>query len=362
MRVLINNLQWGNRSGTGRYCEALTDALTRIDPGLEIAGVFPRHHVNSLPLAQCHFAPSGAVSRILYEHAWLPFALNAELLHYPANFGPLAATRPFVVTVHDLSFFRNPGWFSSVRGHYYRALARRTIPHAHRIIADSAHTRDDCCAFLGIAAERIDVVPLGVGPRFAPADDAAHEAVRARYGLPRQFFLYAGTQEPRKNLPRIIAAWSSIAKDTPWDLVIAGRIGWKTGPIGAAAAACGFPGRVHFPGYIEDAHLPALLGAAQAFVWPSLCEGFGLPPLEAMACGTPVITSSTSSLPEVVGDAAETVTPEDTEALARAMRALSQDPARCAQLAAAGRARAARFTWERTAQGTVQSYRRVLGD
>lgn len=360
MRVLFNGLQIGNRSGTGRYSAALLHALMA-HGGVEMEAALAKSAAEDFAgLAQRYTAPGSMVARICYEHGRLPFLGPAKLLHYPANFGPAFSSRPVVVTVHDLSFFREPQWFTPGRARYYQTLARHSIPRARRIIADSECTRSDLARWLGVEPARIDVVPLAADARFTPPPQVAQEAARKRYGLPDQFMLYSGTQEPRKNIPRIVAAWSRVAGACPWDLVIAGRIGWKTGAIAEAMAAVSHPGRVHFPGYIAEADLPAVLGAAEVFVWPSLFEGFGLPPLESMACGTPVITSNTSSLPEVAGDGALCVDPEDTDAIADAMARLHDDEVLRASLGRKGLARAAEFSWSRTAALTIAAYEQTL--
>ena len=198
--------------------------------------------------------------------------------------------------------------------------------------------------------------------QFRPADEERRAAVRARYRLPERFFLYLGTIEPRKNLARVIAAWTRLAETCPLDLVIAGREGWKVGPIRAAAAGSTHTTRIHWIGFVEGADAAALYSCADALVWPSLWEGFGLPPLEAMACGTPVMTSNVSSLPEVTGDAAVLVDPGSVDAIAEGMARLATDTALREDLAQKGQARAATFAWKRTAELTLESYRAAVNE
>jgi glycosyltransferase involved in cell wall biosynthesis len=266
-----------------------------------------------------------------------------------------------VLTVHDSIFLRHPEWFKGNRATYYRHFGRRSARKAAHIIADSNHTAQDVQTLMYVDSSRITTIPLGVDATFTPQPKDAVESVRKRYQLPARFFLYVGTLEPRKNLDRVVRAWDSIASDVPQDLVIAGRVGWKTQALENAIAATQHKHRIHRPGFIAGDDLPALLSAAQAFVWPSLYEGFGLPVLEAMACGTPVITSTTSSLPEVTGDAALLVDPGDETAIAKAMRQLSNDDALQDTLAARGPERATRFTWEQCAAQTMAIYRQVAG-
>jgi len=231
---------------------------------------------------------------------------------------------------------------------------------ATRIITDSQATAADLHGMLGIPQDRIDVIPLGVDEAYRPVSPQDAAAVRSKYSLPESYFLYLGTLEPRKNLVRLIEAWSRIADACPHDLVIAGREGWKMRHIRRAVAASSQPSRIHRPGFIAHGDLPAMIGAAAAFVWPSLCEGFGLPPLEAMACGVPVLTSNISSLPEVVGDAALLVNPHHVEAIAEGMLQLAEDVPLRNALKARGLERAAGFTWRRTAEATIKTYRAVL--
>ena len=363
-RVLLNALQAGNRSGTGRYATELARRLPALDGDVEVFVLWPRH----IPIPDC---PETARERFITVESLSSVArigqdqfgirnvrkrLGAQIVHYPANIGPLAPMTGIVLTIHDLTFIRFPEWYRWNRAAYYRASVPSSVRQAERIIADSESTAADLRKLLKVKPERVDVIPLAVSAEFRPASEVQVTAAVERYHLPSAFFLYEGTLEPRKNLVRLIEAWSQIAANCRFDLVIAGRTGWKCEPVEQAAAASPFARRIHFPGFIEQEDLPAVMSAARVFVWPSLYEGFGLPPLEAMACGTPVITSNTSSLPEVVGDAALTVNPEDTAALARAMKAAADDQGLRTRLSAAGALRAAEFSWDYTARLTLASY------
>ncbi|HIJ66566.1 MAG TPA: glycosyltransferase family 4 protein, partial [Candidatus Hydrogenedentes bacterium] len=218
----------------------------------------------------------------------------------------------------------------------------------------------DVCEWAGAPQDGVDVIPLGVGEDLQPAPDETQARIRAKYNLPKSFFLFLGTIEPRKNILRLVQAWSQIAEGCPYDLVVAGRAGWKTRPILRAMAQAPHARRIHGLGFVDEADLPALLSSATVFVWPSLCEGFGLPPLEAMACGTPVLTANASSLPETVGDAALQVDPTDVDAIAHGMQRLANDANLRAALVAKGLERAATFTWRRTAERTIETYYKVL--
>jgi len=367
MRVLINGLQAGNRSGTGRYVTGLARGLAALAaPDVTVDLVWPLESEAPEGLDGLNIIkrPGAQGRRILFDqmgiHA-LRGELGAEVVHYPANFGPLRKCCGLVVTVHDLGFLRHPEWFRADRALYYRYLATTTLPRAERIIADSASTAADVMHYLKIPAERIRVAPLAADGRFRPLDGAQYGALRDRYGLPERFFLYVGTVEPRKNLARLIEAWDGVADDIPQDLVIAGRAGWKTKGVAEAARKVRHGARLHFPGFVEEDELPALYGAAEALVWPSLFEGFGLPPLEAMACGTAVLAGNNSSMPEVVGDSGLLVDGRSVGAIQEGLVALAQDETLRERLAAKGLTQAARFSWARMAEETVAVYRDVAG-
>lgn len=364
MKVLLNALQAGNRSGTGRYAAHLSQWLPQVSGGVQVVTLWPRGvprpggGAGDVVLCDVH----GGFSRVWYDQVSihrLRRRLGAALIHYPANVGALLPSHGSVVTVHDLSFFRAPEWYRFNRAQYYRAAVRRSVSTARHVIADSQATADDLGRFLRVEARRITVAPLGVEEHFRPAPAEAIDGARAKYALPERFILYVGTLEPRKNLVRLVEAYSRVAGRCDCDLVLAGREGWKTEAVHTAIKASPFAGRIHLPGFIEQDHLAAVVSAAHAFAWPSLYEGFGLPPLEAMACGTPVLTSDVSSLPEVVGDAALLVNPYDTEAIAHGLETIATDGALRAGLKARGRIQAQRFSWRRTAEIVAEVYRRT---
>jgi glycosyltransferase involved in cell wall biosynthesis len=356
MRVIIDGTQASNRSGTGEYTMQLAKWLPRISSGIELSLAWPE----GLPAPEGTLTLPGARGRIralnylASSGAWLR---QAGLIHYPASIGHAGNLSRAVVTVHDVSSLVNPAWFRRAHALYYRAMISRSARGAALVIADSEATASDLEQRLGLARDRIRVIPLGVDESFRPATPEAVERVRARYGLPDRFLLFVGTLEPRKNLPRVVEAFGQIAPALPHGLVLAGRPGWKCGPLQQAAAASPVAERILMPGFVPREDLPALMTAADGFVWPSLYEGFGLPPLEAMACGTPVLTSNAASLPEVVGDAALMADPEQTDDITDKMRALATDDALRQTLREKGLRRAREFTWQRTAEQTVETYR-----
>jgi glycosyltransferase involved in cell wall biosynthesis len=293
------------------------------------------------------------------HHRWdqvlLPLELAGErldLLHGPDFTVPARRRCPAVVTVHDLAFLRYPEIQTADSLRHYGQVAH-VVRHVERVIVDSACTAADVEALLGVAPDRIRVVHLAPTPAPLP-DPAQLAAVRARYALDGPFLLYVGTLEPRKNLGTLLRAFARLGPAEPARLVLAGARGWLDEPIVAAAARQG--DRVRLLGSVPAADLAALYAAATAFVYPSLYEGFGLPPLEAMACGCPVVVSTAGALPEVAGGAALLTDPGDAERLRAHLRAVLTRPELAQELRARGLARAAGFTWERTVEGTGAAY------
>jgi glycosyltransferase involved in cell wall biosynthesis len=281
---------------------------------------------------------------------------EADVIHTPTLLVPPRGRQPLVVTVLDLSILL----FPQHHGRWWRAVARlgldRAVREADALIAISQHTANDLVRLTGVARERVHVIPLAADPRFAPVHDLT---VPARYGIGAPYLLYLGTLEPRKNLTALLHAFArSNGGDTK--LVLAGAKGWMFEEIFNTVTKLGIASRVVFPGFVEEADLPALLNGATAFVYPSEYEGFGLPVLEAMSCGAPVITTNVSSLPEVAGDAGLLVPPGDVEALYGALRRVLSEPTLREEMKHKGLERAAQFSWMRTAQETVDVYHHVV--
>jgi glycosyltransferase involved in cell wall biosynthesis len=308
------------------------------------------------------------LARILWEQFLQPVALRragVDLLHALAFVGPVVAAPPFVVTLYDLSFLRYPEAFRPFNRWYLRHFTAHSVKRAQAVITISESTRQDVIDFLGVAPERVHTIYCGVDENFCPLPPAEIEAFKAKHHLPDRFILFLGTLEPRKNVDGLIRAyahWRNRDPQTP-PLVLAGGKGWYYQTIFGLVEELNLTNSIRFPGYVPQHELPLWYNAATLFVYPSHFEGFGLPVLEAMACGTPVITSTVSSLPEVAGrdGAACLVDPGDTEALAETMAALMGNPARRALLSERGRLRAARFRWDKTAEETVAVYKKVLG-
>jgi glycosyltransferase involved in cell wall biosynthesis len=299
------------------------------------------------------------LARILWEQLAQPLALarlRPDLLHSLAFASPLLNPVPAVVTVYDLSFRLFPRNFPTAQRLYLSALTAHSCRRARRVLAISESTKRDVVQLLGVMDDRVDVARPGVDARFRPLPPAEVEAFRARAGLPERFILYLGTLEPRKNLACLISAFDKL-QAAKLHLVLAGAKGWFYADLFRQVERSGLTNVVHFPGFVPAEELPMWYNAAAVFAYPSTFEGFGMPVLEALACGRPVVTTTASSLPEAAGQAAVCVPPGDVPALTEALRrALNDDGA----LAARGPAHAARFTWADTAAATVASYRKAL--
>ncbi|MFQ5813782.1 MAG: glycosyltransferase family 4 protein, partial [Anaerolineae bacterium] len=303
--------------------------------------------------------------RIFWEQVVQPFALQKErvdLLHALAFVTPLLSPCPSVVTIHDLSFLLYPESFKRSKRFYLSLFTRLSARQARCIIAVSKSTKRDVVRLLGVSPDKVEVVYSGVDDVFHPLAEDQVAAFRSKRGLPERFILFVGTIEPRKNVTRLIEAFAALR---PCDLanlklVIGGAKGWFYHNVFARVEELGLEGDVVFPGYIPVSELPLWYNAAELFVYPSLYEGFGLPLLEAMACGTPVVAANTSSLPEVVGEVGLTVDPLDVEGLAEAMRRALGDEVLRQEMRDRGLQRAKGFSWTKTAQETVQVYRRAM--
>ena len=300
--------------------------------------------------------------RILWEQVSWPIQIEQEqfdLLHSMAFVSPILNKIPTIVTVYDLSFVHFPDTFPVLQRFYLHSQTARSVRSARRVITISEASRQDLHDFFEIPLDKIDVVLPGVDQVFrsVPADQV--NAFREKQGITGRFILHVGTLQPRKNIPVLLEAFSlSRAKGTI--LVLAGAKGWQYDEIFAMTKDLGLERRVHFTGYVADQELPLWYNAADALVFPSIYEGFGMPVLEAMACGTPVIAARTSSIPEAGGEAALYFEPQDAAALARHIDSVLDDDRLAKHMQQSGLEQAQKFSWEQAGIETSQVYARSL--
>lgn len=357
-------------AGIGRYTRDLIRAAVSLDSAHEFVLLgpygaqppswltgYPRVRWTTLP------APSRAMGALWHR---LKFPAPAEwitgpvdLFHAPDYLAPPCRQARQVITVHDLSFLRHPEYADPALARFLSSTVPGAVRRAALVLADSEFTRSELLSLLNLPPSRVAVVYGGVGPEFHPPGDSdGTAAVARRYDLEAGYVLFVGRIEPRKNIGTLLKAYRLLVdqKDEAGTLVIAGGRGWLYEPIFRLADELRLAEHVRFLGHVPDPDLPALMSGASVFVFPSYYEGFGLPPLEAMACGTPVVAGDAGSLPEVLGDAALMVPPEDVGALAAAIRRAQTDKSLRDQLRARGLDRAARFTWDAAAKQLLDAY------
>ncbi|HVE73469.1 MAG TPA: glycosyltransferase family 1 protein [Mycobacteriales bacterium] len=361
-----------DRGGVGRYVDGLVVALAAAGANLAIAcqradaerysRLDPDAEVVPGPAAISH-----RPARLAWEQTGLPLVaqqVNAKVVHCPHYTMPLRAGVPVVVTLHDATFFTEPQLHTTVKGTFFRSATRTALRRAARALVPSKATRDELVRVLNADATTLDVAYHGVDQTtFHVPSEADKERVQARLGLGGQSYIaFLGMLEPRKNVPALVRAWAQTCADRedPPALVLAGGAGWDEG-IDAAVASVPSHLRVLRPGYLRFSDLPGYLGGALVVAYPSHGEGFGLPVLEAMACGAPVLTTPRLSLPEVGGEAVAYTEP-DVDAISAALTALLDDPVRRAQLSAAGHHRSLEFTWAASAEAHLACYARALAE
>ncbi len=366
MKVLFDT------SGTAFYAGGITvyiQQLARLsdlfaDYGVELA-------ISDLP--RSIYPPLSSIIRrklsvfmweFYYMQCLMPLRVRSssvQLIHAPGIRFPIMASRPVVVTIHDVIPIFLPQVFSMRGGatiKMYLLLAKR---FAKMFVAVSETTRNDIQKYLGVSSERIAVTHLGVRSNFVPQSNAKIQSVREKLDISYPYILCVGNIEPRKNLVRLLEAFAIARKrGILHHLVIVGKAGKLSQAIYQKVLELGLTSVTHFTGFIDDSDLAALYSGADLFVYPSIYEGFGLPVIEAMACGCPVITSNVSSLPEVAGDAALYIDPQNTNDIAQGIERVLNDRQLADRLRLRGHARSALFTWERCAEATAQAYRRAL--
>ena len=381
MRIGIDcSLVPGERTGIGQYCYQLVHALSRIDSDNRylLYPVFyytfhPHYRQVSLPrTANMQMAlqrlPPFLVRAL--RHSRSPWFIREWLLGqvdivHGTSFSAPRFRDPhkrLVMTIYDLSFLVHPEFHQEENVRHALQGTRETLARADAIIAISRATRQDLIDRLHAPADRIVVTQLAAGSQYVRVEDSRRKTqVREKYRLPSDFILCVGSIEPRKNIARLLQAYARLtsARQTGVQLVIAGGTGWLNTDIYSTVRRLGLETQVHFIGYVEENDLPVVYSLAAVFVYPSLYEGFGLPVLEAMQCGVPVLTSNVSSLPEVAGDAALLVTPTEVDDIAYGLKRLLEDADLRAELRARGYQRAREFSWERCARETLAVYKNV---
>ena len=363
-------------SGSGQYLVHLLKALAEVDQRNEYVLLGPQslqqesntphrfpYQVKPVPA----FAGRNEnIEKLVWEQFTCPAAAReagADLLHVPYFAGPLVPRTPTVVTIHDVIPLRLPLYRAGSRVGAYMRLVARAAHSATLIITISQHAKKDMIDALKLPPERIRVIYEAAGEEYRPITDPTVLAVaRARYGLGERYILYLGGLDQRKNVPQLVRAFAHLQRqmgDSGLQLFIAGNPDRQQGPLfpdpRPIASGLGMEGQIVYR-FIEEEDKPAIYSRASVFVFPSLYEGFGLPPLEAMSCGTPVICSNRTSLPEVVGDAAISLDPDDIQAMAEAMCSVLTNAGLAAELRARSLQQATRFSWHKTAQETAAAY------
>ena len=352
-RLLLRRGEIVAQEGTAVRLTAFTHAPDFAPSGIQI-------RASRLPLHR-------PLLRIAWEQSVLPWQLrriDADLVHGLVNVLPAAGSTPGIVTVHDLSFMRMPEKLPRAKRAYLAKACAAGVRKARKVIAVSRQTADDLMHYYQTDAAKIEVIYNGVGAEYVPGDAKAVAEFRAQRGLPAQYILYVGTLEPRKNLDRLVRVFARWRAQTPaaaeCKLLLAGARGWGYQSLFDEVERLGLHNAVLFPGFVPAGELPDWYRAATLFVYPSLFEGFGLPVVEAMACGTAVLCGNSPSLLEVAGDAASIVAADDEDALYTALSRLMASQELREELQSRGSAQAAKFRWTAAAQETLALYAQAL--
>lgn len=360
-------------AGIGRYTRELVSALSEIDHENRYLLVCPRNSRgkqvgNWPPNFKPHILPiSQWLATVLWHRLRAPLPLDlftgpVDIFHSPDFVLPPLRHGKTILTVHDLSFLRYPECFEPSLVKYLRRLVPRSVGHASLVLADSESTKRDLVELMKVPAQKIEVLYAGVNSTFIPiSDERFLAAVLKKYFIEAPFLLFVGTIEPRKNLERLLQSYSRlhVEEGIQQHLLLAGELGWLYADLFQEVQRLKLENSVRFLGYVPDDELPVLMSLADLFVFPSLYEGFGLPPLEAMACGTPVVASNTSSLIEILGDAALLVDPARVDLLAEAIYQALTNTGQRQSMVAKGLDRAKKFTWSRAARTLLLLYEQV---
>lgn len=368
MRIAIDASTISTQGGPRTYVLGLLDALLRIDTDNNYVVFYNDPvHVGRFPLAKEIVLPGKKpLARLWREHVLLPLACRKgqiDILHCPKSAIPFFSPCPVVVTLHDLIPLKHPETEKFAAQLYWRLQIPIAARRSAFIITDSEHARQEILEDFDCLPEKVKAIMLGFDPHMIkPRAAADGDRVRRKYGLPSEYLLYVGTIQPRKNLDTLIQAYYRLKQGGSFDhkLVIVGRKGWLYDQLFNRIKELGLDSEIIFTGFVPDEDLPYIYDSAKLFLYLSLFEGFGLPPLEAMACGVPVITSNTTSLPEVVGDAGITLDPTDVGQVVIAMKQVLQNCQLAEKMKGKGSVRARQFSWDTAARQTLEIYQRVL--
>ncbi len=358
-------LTYYTRGGISFYIRQLAATLPTLDPANDYLILHSRKARETLPMpaqanarrANCWTPAHHRFERAALGLELLPYRL--DLLHSPDFIPPFGSFRS-VITIHDLTFLRYPQFLTADSRRYYNGQIRGAVKRADAILADSDATRADVLDILGVAADKVVTVHLAPDPVFQPLRPEEATAVITRLKLPQSYLLFVGTFEPRKNVPGLLTAYAQLPPGAP-PLVLAGNKGWLFEDSLALINKLHLKDRVHLLQDFAAADLPAIYHGALALILPSHYEGFGLPILEAFACGTPVVIANRASLPEIAGGAAALCDPDNLASIADAIQNVISDPAFRQSLIAKGFARAKDFSWEKCARETLAVYKKVIG-
>jgi len=372
MRIAIDARMGHTRVGMGVYVRGLISHLGEIDRENEYFIIVHKHKNADFVPVQENFAVwetsisyENHFTRDLWEQAYLPLKLHKAKIdvYHGLNYVlPILGDTGMVLTAYDMISFATPEWYKPISRFRVQRLLKMSAKRAHKIITGSENSKRDIIKILGVPEEKVRVIYIGIDDVYRPINDKRKlDSVKARYNITDRFILHVGSLSPRKNIPRLIDAYSRLPAEIleEYQLVIVGKRSWKADEIFAKVKQLKLEDKVVFTGFVEDSDLPLLMNRAALLAFPSLYEGFGIPPLEAMACGTPVVASNTSSIPEVVGDAALLFDPYNVEEMTVAMhRALTDEQLR-SDLRQKGFERIRHFSWEKAARETLAVYEEV---
>lgn len=341
------------QTGISRYISELISGLERVKNPSDDLLLFGQ---KTGPIKE------NPMARILWEQSFLPINIairRLNVFHTPIGAVPMLSAAPTVVTVHDLAFLKYPDQLPRSRRTWLIGATRLSARRASKIITVSEATKRDLQDWLDIPEDRIRAIPLATSGKVEKVEGESLDIFKMKWNIDRPYVLAVGTLEPRKNLPTLLRAFAKIKNEIDHQLVLVGPEGWLTGELKSTLDELNLGDRVRLTGFVSDEELGGWYSGADLYVFPSYYEGFGLPAIEAMRCGTPVLASDNSAFPEVVGDAGVLIPAEDTDHWAETMRDLLRDESRRSELRELGFARAEMFSWDRTAQETYDVYKDV---